>query len=55
MLWQSIELSSLAPIPHRVYRLVRGSHRHANVGYDETGMTHIHVAHIAMTLRYAYG
>ena len=47
MLWQSIRLASLTLIPFRVSRLVRGSHRPANVGYDETGMTHIHVAYIS--------
>lgn len=47
MLWQSIGLASLASIPFRVYQLVRGSHRHANVGYDETGMTHMHAAYIS--------
>jgi hypothetical protein len=46
-LWQSIRLASFVPIPRRVYRLVRGSHRHANVGYDETGMTPIHGADIS--------
>jgi transcriptional regulator with XRE-family HTH domain len=46
MLWQSIGLASLASI-RAGYRLVRGSHRHANVGYDETGMTHIHAAYIS--------